>query len=101
MRPIERISASIASGGNSWPCCVPAAREMLSFISADERKHLACGWDAAWPGIPARGDGGADPLDRPHPAAARHALPPGLGRAARGVVWRARVGARHPDAAAQ
>jgi molybdopterin-guanine dinucleotide biosynthesis protein A len=28
---------SISSGGNSWPCCVPAAREMLSFISVPPR----------------------------------------------------------------
>ena len=31
--PIEPISRSIASGGNSCPCWVPAAREILSFIS--------------------------------------------------------------------
>ena len=32
-----RISSSIASGGNSWPCSVPAAREMLSFIRVPPR----------------------------------------------------------------
>src|SRR5712691_3901507 len=41
------ISASIACGENSWPCSVPAAREMLSFMSvpprslAPARKHAA------------------------------------------------------------
>src|SRR5229473_2310311 len=31
------MSASISCGGNSWPCWVPAAREMLSFISLPPR----------------------------------------------------------------
>jgi len=36
-RPAERISASIASGGSSWPHSEPAAREIDSFISVPPR----------------------------------------------------------------
>ena len=37
VRPRSAISRSIASGGSSWPCSVPAARVMLSFINVPPR----------------------------------------------------------------
>ena len=62
---------------------VPERRRQRPRRHADEREHLARRRRAARPGVAARGDGGADPLDRPHAGAARHALSAGAGGAAR------------------
>ena len=56
--------------------------------------------DAARPGIPARGDGGADPLDRAHAAAADDAVRRGAGGAAAASVRGGGTGAGGADGAA-
>ena len=81
-------AAGAASGDHQHPDLVgqdgpgrrrdlPRCRRQRSRRHADEREHLARRRHAARPGIPARRDGGADPLDRPRAAAARHALSAG------------------------
>src|SRR6266542_2443050 len=52
MRPAERITSSIASGGNSWPCCAPAEREIDSFISVPPRSLTPARSAAATPSGP-------------------------------------------------
>ena len=52
VRPSDAISASIRSGANSWPCSVPAAREMLSFISVPPRSLAPASRQAAAPSGP-------------------------------------------------
>ena len=52
MRPVERITASICSGGNSCPCSAPADREIDSFISVPPRSLTPARKAAATPSGP-------------------------------------------------
>ena len=52
MRPAARIASSIRSGGSSWPCSAPAAREIDSFISVPPRSLTPARSAAAAPPIP-------------------------------------------------
>ena len=80
---------------------LPEFRRQRSRRHLDEREHLARRRHAARPGIPARRDGGPDPLDRPRAAAARHALSPRSGGSPRGFVRRRGTRADRAHAAAQ
>jgi FO synthase len=80
---------------------VPECRRQRPRWHVDERKHLACGGHPARPGIPARGNGGPGPFDRPYAGATRHPVSAGEERAPRRVVRRAGAGPSRTDAAAQ
>ena len=47
-----RIASSIRSGGISWPCAAPAAREIDSFISVPPRSFAPARSAACAPSIP-------------------------------------------------
>ena len=91
----------VGEDGAGWRRAVPERRRQRSRRHADEREHLAGGRHAARAGVSARGDGGADPLDRARSAPARYAVPPRRAGAARCVVRRAGAGAGGADAATQ
>ena len=72
---IPNIQTSWVKMGPDGAAACLDGRRQRSRRHADEREHLARGRHAARPGVPAGGDGGADPLARPHAAAAGHAVP--------------------------
>ena len=101
-------AAGFASGDHQHPDVVgedgagrrgdlPAVGRQRPRRHLDEREHLARRRHPARAGIPAGRHGRPDPLDRPQPAAARHALPHRSRGAARSVVrgGRARAGRAH------
>jgi hypothetical protein len=59
-------------GPEGVKACLRAGANDLG--GTDERDLHPRRWRRAWPGDAARGDGGADPLHRPHAAATHHAL---------------------------
>ena len=79
---IPNIQASWVKLGPAGAARMPGGRRQRSRRHADEREHLARGRHAARPGVPARGDGGADPRGRPRAAAAHDALRRGRHRTA-------------------